>query len=48
MFFADDRIRVVRRMILSKDAKQQKAIDELLVLQRHDFEGIFRYTYIRE
>eukprot|EP00600_Ochromonadales_sp_CCMP1393_P015056 CAMPEP_0174995914 /NCGR_PEP_ID=MMETSP0005-20121125/103_1 /TAXON_ID=420556 /ORGANISM="Ochromonas sp., Strain CCMP1393" /LENGTH=983 /DNA_ID=CAMNT_0016250263 /DNA_START=37 /DNA_END=2988 /DNA_ORIENTATION=+ len=41
MFFEADRIRVVRRMILSKDDKQrQKAIDELLPFQRKDFEGI--------
>ena len=41
MFFADDRINVVRRMILSKDPeRRQKALDELLVFQRDDFEGI--------
>ena len=41
MFFSDDRIRVVRRMILSKDVEyRQKAIDELLQYQRKDFEGI--------
>jgi len=41
MFFAEDRINVVRRMILSKDPeRRQKALDELLVFQREDFEGI--------
>jgi pyruvate,orthophosphate dikinase len=41
MFFSDDRIRVVRRMILSKDnVPRQRAIDELLQYQREDFEGI--------
>jgi pyruvate,orthophosphate dikinase len=42
MFFAEDRINVVRRMILARDdASRQKALDELLVYQRKDFEGIF-------
>jgi pyruvate,orthophosphate dikinase len=41
MFFAEDRINVVRRMILAKDKEsRQKALDELLVFQRQDFEGI--------
>lgn len=41
MFFAEDRIRVVRRMILSKDKKhRQAALDDLLPYQRKDFEGI--------
>jgi pyruvate,orthophosphate dikinase len=41
MFFNDERIRVVRRMILSKDKyHRQKALDELLPYQRNDFEGI--------
>jgi pyruvate,orthophosphate dikinase len=41
MFFNDERIRVVRRMILSKDKEhRQKALDELLPHQRSDFEGI--------
>ena len=41
MFFAEDRIRVVRRMILSKDKKhRQAALDDLLPYQRNDFEGI--------
>jgi pyruvate, orthophosphate dikinase len=42
MFFADDRINVVRRMILAKEATARKqALDELLLFQRADFEGIF-------
>ena len=41
MFFAEDRINVVRRMILAKNPiSRQKALDELLVFQRKDFEGI--------
>lgn len=41
MFFSPDRIRIVRRMILAKDAShRQRALDELLPLQQHDFEGI--------
>ncbi len=41
MFFSEDRIRVVRRMILSKDKSyRQRALDELLPHQRSDFEGI--------
>jgi len=41
MFFAEDRINVVRRMILLKDPeRRQKALDELLEFQRSDFEGI--------
>lgn len=41
MFFAEDRINVVRRMILTKDPViRQQALDELLVFQRKDFEGI--------
>ena len=41
MFFAEDRINVVRRMILAKDKEsRKKALDELLVFQRQDFEGI--------
>jgi pyruvate,orthophosphate dikinase len=41
MFFSDERIRVVRRMILSKDKfHRQKALEELLPYQRSDFEGI--------
>lgn len=41
MFFSEDRIRIVRRMILSKDKSfRQRALDELLPFQRSDFEGI--------
>lgn len=41
MFFSEDRIRVVRRMILSKDASHRaRALAELLPYQRSDFEGI--------
>lgn len=41
MFFNDERIRVVRRMILAKDQdSKQKALNELLPYQRKDFEGI--------
>ena len=43
MFFAGDRIRAVRRLILAAaDEDRQAALDELLPLQRADFEGIFR------
>jgi pyruvate,orthophosphate dikinase len=41
MFFAEDRINVVRRMILAKNSEsRKKALDELLIFQRKDFEGI--------
>ncbi len=41
MFFAEDRINVVRKMILARDPVQrQQALNELLVFQRKDFEGI--------
>eukprot|EP00595_Chromulina_sp_UTEXLB2642_P000319 CAMPEP_0196761690 /NCGR_PEP_ID=MMETSP1095-20130614/996_1 /TAXON_ID=96789 ORGANISM="Chromulina nebulosa, Strain UTEXLB2642" /NCGR_SAMPLE_ID=MMETSP1095 /ASSEMBLY_ACC=CAM_ASM_000446 /LENGTH=933 /DNA_ID=CAMNT_0042111571 /DNA_START=182 /DNA_END=2983 /DNA_ORIENTATION=- len=41
MFFAEDRINVVRKMILTTDpVKRQQALNELLVFQRKDFEGI--------
>lgn len=41
MFFSEDRIRVVRRMILSKTPEHRnKALEELLPFQRSDFEGI--------
>ncbi|MCG8462341.1 MAG: pyruvate, phosphate dikinase, partial [Holophagales bacterium] len=43
MFFEDDRIDAVRRMILAEDeAGRRKALDELLPMQQGDFEGIFR------
>jgi pyruvate,orthophosphate dikinase len=42
MFFGEDRIAAVRRMILADSERQrQAALDELLPLQRADFEGIF-------
>lgn len=42
MFFGEDRIAAVRRMILAEDDRQRlAALDELLPLQRADFEGIF-------
>lgn len=44
MFFADDRINVVRRMILSKETNdlkaRQDALNQLIEFQRKDFEGI--------
>jgi len=43
MFFEEDRIPVVREMILAADAAERKqALDKLLPMQRADFEGIFR------
>jgi len=43
MFFGEDRIAIVRRMILAESVAQRlAAIDELLPMQRGDFEGIFR------
>ena len=42
MFFAEDRIRAVREMILSDDlAGRTKALAKLLPMQRKDFIGIF-------
>ncbi len=42
MFFADDRIPLVRRMILARDdAERQAPLAKLLPLQQDDFEGIF-------
>ncbi len=42
MFFGGDRIMSVRKMILSENEKDRKAaLNELLPLQREDFEGIF-------
>jgi len=42
MFFAEDRIAAVRRMILADNERQrQAALDELLPAQREDFIGIF-------
>jgi len=43
MFFAEDRIRAVREMILAEDVKgRQKALAKLLPMQRKDFIGIFK------
>lgn len=43
MFFEKDRIPVVRRMIVAKTVEQrQKALDELLPMQKEDFKGLFR------
>ncbi len=43
MFFEEDRIVSVRKMILAEDRKSREAaLRELLPLQRKDFEGIFR------
>jgi pyruvate,orthophosphate dikinase len=43
MFFEGDRITSVRKMILAEDtATREKALKELLPLQRKDFEGIFK------
>lgn len=42
MFFDEDRIPKVRRMILSKtEADRRKALEELLPVQREDFIGIY-------
>ncbi len=43
MFFGDDRIPVVREMILAEDDKsRKKALKKLLPMQKADFLGIFR------
>jgi len=42
MFFKDDRIPIVREMIMARDAEtRRKAVDRLLPFQREDFIGIF-------
>lgn len=42
MFFETDRIKAMRKMILSDTEKQRRtALKELLPMQRHDFEEIF-------
>lgn len=42
MFFGDDRLPIVQKMILTKDeAERQACLDKLLVMQQSDFEGIF-------
>ncbi len=43
MFFEEDRLPIVQRMILAEtDAARQAALDELLPIQRGDFEALFR------
>jgi pyruvate,orthophosphate dikinase len=43
MFFEEERLPIVQRMILAENEKaRNKALDELLPFQRSDFEGIFR------
>ena len=43
MFFGDERIPIVREMIMARDAQaRKKAADRLLPFQREDFVGIFR------
>jgi pyruvate,orthophosphate dikinase len=43
MFFAEDRLPIVRRMILAdNEADRRKAVMELLPLQRKDFYGVFK------
>jgi pyruvate,orthophosphate dikinase len=43
MFFGDNRIPIVQRMILADNEKdRRKALDELLPLQRADFYGVFK------
>jgi pyruvate,orthophosphate dikinase len=43
MFFGDERIPIVRDMIMARDAQaRKKAVDQLLPFQREDFIGIFR------
>ena len=43
MFFSEDRIAIVREMILSKTKEQrQEALDRLLPVQQGDFEGIYK------
>ncbi len=43
MFFGEDRLPVVRQMILAENESERKeALDKLLPMQRGDFEGIFK------
>jgi len=43
MFFEEERLPIVQRMILAKsDDEREKSLDELLPFQRGDFEGIFK------
>ncbi len=42
MFFGDDRLPIVQKMILTNDeAERQACLDKLQVVQQSDFEGIF-------
>ena len=42
MFFEEDRIPIVREMIMASDEQaRKKAVDQLLPFQREDFVGIF-------
>uniref|UniRef100_A0A7C4M1X7 Pyruvate, phosphate dikinase n=1 Tax=candidate division CPR3 bacterium TaxID=2268181 RepID=A0A7C4M1X7_UNCC3 len=43
MFFAEDRIKAVREMIVAKsEEERRKALDKLLPMQRGDFEELYR------
>lgn len=42
MFFQPERISKVRQLILGDEGQQESALDELLIYQREDFEGIFK------
>ncbi|UCF36177.1 MAG: pyruvate, phosphate dikinase [Acidobacteriota bacterium] len=43
MFFEEERLPIVQRMILSSDEEtRQAALDQLMPMQRSDFDGIFR------
>jgi pyruvate,orthophosphate dikinase len=43
MFFEEERLPIVRKMILaSNDEERKEALDQLLPIQKEDFKGIFR------
>ncbi len=43
MFFGEDRMPIVQRMILARtEAERREALDKLLPLQREDFYGVFK------
>jgi pyruvate,orthophosphate dikinase len=43
MFFGEDRLPIVQRMILAdNEADRRRALDELLPMQRNDFYGVFK------
>ncbi|OPJ57005.1 pyruvate, phosphate dikinase [Alkalithermobacter paradoxus] len=49
MFFEEDRIPLVRKMIIAKDLYERKeALDKLLPIQKEDFIGIFKAMEGRE